>query len=91
MKSTPKNKSFLQIVNFLQSPETHNREATSDVTVLESKCVNFHAFNETVTFLLSRPHMAVGVENCFCVKFASMMRMFRMSEYRHTAEIALVL
>ena len=48
-------------------------------------------FNETVTFLLSRPHVAVRVENCFWAKFASIVRMFRMSEYSHTAKIALVL
>ena len=46
-KSTPKNKSFLQIVNFLQSPEIRNQEATSDLAVLERK---FHVVNETVTF-----------------------------------------
>ena len=90
-KALLKNKSFLQIVNLLQSPEIRNREATSDITVLVCKCFNFHVFIETVTFLLSRPHVAAHVENCFCVMFASMMRMFRASEYNHTAEIALVL
>ena len=83
--------SFLQIVNFLQSLEIRNREATSNIAVLESKCFNFQVFNETVTFLLSRPHVAVRVENCFCAKFASIVRMFRASEYSHTAKIALVL
>ena len=48
-------------------------------------------FNETVTFLLSRPHVAARVENCFSAKFASILRMFRASEYSHTAKIALVL
>ena len=48
-------------------------------------------FNETVTFLLSCPHMAVRVENCFCAKFAAIMRMFQASEYSHPAKIALVL
>ena len=62
LESTPKNKSLLPIVNFLQSPEIRNREARSDITVLDSECFNFHVFNETVTFLLSRPHVAVGVE-----------------------------
>ena len=42
-------------------------------------------------FSLSRPHVAVRIENCFFVKFALIMRMFRTSEYSHTAEIALVL
>ena len=64
---------------------------TSDITVLESKCFNFHMFNETVTFLLSHPHVAVRVGNYFCVRFALIMRMFRTSEYSHTAAIALVL
>ena len=90
-KSTPKSKSFLQIVNFPQSPEIRNREATSDIAVLKSKCFNFHVFNETVTFLVSRPHVAVPVENCFSAKFASILRMFRTSEYSHTAKTALVL
>ena len=44
-------------------------------------------FNGTVTFLLSRPHVVVRVENCFCAKFASIVRMFRASEYSHTAKI----
>ena len=66
-------------------------KVTSDIAVLESKCFNFHVFNETVTFLLSRPHVAVRIENCFWAKFASIVRMFRMSEYSHTAKIALVL
>ena len=66
-------------------------EVTSNITVLESKCSIFHMFNDTVTFLLSRPHVAVRVENCFCAKFASIVRMFRASEYSHTAKVALVL
>ena len=40
-------------------------------------------------FLLSRPHVAVRIENCFCAKFASIVRMFRVSEYSHTAKTAL--
>ena len=40
-------------------------------------------------FLLSRPHVAVRIENCFCAKFASIVRMFRASEYSHTAKTAL--
>ena len=83
--------SFLQIVNFLQSLEIRNREATSDTAVLESKCFNSRVLNEAVTFLLSCPHVAVRVGNCFCAKFASIVRMFRASEYSHTAKIALVL